>query len=122
MKVYSAPGEIPIPVLSFDFEKYEAEADRYLAGVQQWARENSQPHALVGEIVTAPAADGQAIYVIAKFDRNLSLLHIETWDGWRSPMLEELGNTAYPTTLVAQRKARAELDAKYAERRALATS
>lgn len=80
MKVFATPEEITVPEFSMDIPAYNAACDKHLVDVQEWARKNSQPHALVGEVVTAPAGDGQAVYVIAKFNRNLSLIHIETWD------------------------------------------
>lgn len=120
MKVFAAPAEIAVPEFSLDIPAYEAACDKHLADVQEWARKNSQPHALVGEVVTAPAGDGQAVYVIAKFNRNLSLIHIATWDAWQSPMLEELATTAYLTKLVAQQKSRAAFWAERTEQKALA--
>lgn len=125
MKVYAAPEEIALPELDYrDIPAYQSACDEYLASVQQWARDNSTKHDLAGETVSTPYADGTAVYVVAKINNSVCLIHINTWDGWRDPQFEELATVAYLRKRINFEKNRpsfAELKAR-SEARALAAA
>ena len=115
MKVYAAPSHIELPSLDFrDIPAYEKASADYLSAVQDWARENSAPHALAGEVVSTPYADGQAVYVVAKLEGSVALIHIGTWDAWRSPLFERTATVKYLREIAARRNARAVLDERVA--------
>lgn len=113
MKVYSAPAEITAPELDFrDIPGYTAAAEQYLADVQKWARDNvSGKSDIAGSVVAIPYADGHAVYVIAKLERSHGLIHIDTWDGWRSPGFENYATVSELRDRVARSKRRAAFDA-----------
>lgn len=113
MKVYAAPGEIALPELDTrDIRGYIAAAEKYLADVSDWARKNVVGKSdIAGSVVAVPYADGQAVYVVAKLERSHGLIHIGTWDGWRSPDFERYATVAELRDRAERAKRRAAFDA-----------
>lgn len=99
MKVYAPPAEVPVPSMvneegRFDYLDYERREDEFLAALAAWVRLNGQPHALAGEVVRVPYADGYAQYMVAKFDNKVCLIHLPLGDAWQDDRFERLATVA----------------------------
>jgi len=106
MDVYSAPAEIKVPEYSpkKSTDVFIQECIEYEKAVSEWAKENSTPHKLAGEIVRTPFADGYATYVVAKLNNKVCLIHIETMDAWADARFERTVTVAELTDMVRHAK------------------
>lgn len=97
-KVYSAPIQPPeistADLVGGEWQKKESD---YLAELAKLAKEQAvargeKLHKLIGEIVTTPIADGQAVYMVWSA-KPFSLIHVPIGDAWAAPAAWERGLT-----------------------------
>lgn len=119
MNVYGAPEEIVKPDIGAYFgtgglghQAYQEAETAYIDAVAQWAVENGDKHALAGQYVSVPFADGSAQYVVAKFGGRVCLVHLDIMDGWRDGRFERTATIAELKRIIEARRARAELFAR----------
>lgn len=108
MQTYSAPAEIPLPEMN-DFRTYGDRCDQYDADLAAWVKESTDKHPLSGKIVQKRYADGYARYMIAKVSGKVSLIHIDTLDGWRDPSFERTVTVAELNRLLASQEKLAKI-------------
>ena len=108
MHVYASP----IPAPEFNIDTYQADEDKYLVDIQEWIKGNAQPHALNGEVVRTPFADGYAQYVVAKVGGRTSLIHLDVGDAWRDGRFENTVTVRELKDMVARQRERDALFAR----------
>ncbi len=114
MQVFSAPEEIKDAEFvftdgRFDLKATEAEEDRYVSELRAYVSENFGGHALAGEVVRVPYADGYAQYMVAKVNGKVSMIHMPLGDAWQDGRFERTATVAELKRLVEGEKALAAL-------------
>ena len=82
-KIFNAPSELALP--GFDWEDtktYHKECDQYLEDLKQLLiKKFNRSGKNVGEIISFPVADGEALYMVASM-KPLELVHIAIGDAY----------------------------------------
>ena len=71
-------------LISGDYRAYMENTNRNLAVLTDFANEQADAGELVGQIVSYPVADGQALYMVTS-EKPLYLAHIAFGDGYQIP-------------------------------------
>jgi len=107
MKVFKATAKAPnlMDYLKggYDYAGHEAAEEKYRQEVIAEAKSYGK-HALAGESIRVPYADGCAEYIVAKIQNKVSLIHLAVGDAWRDDRFERLVTVAELTRVVAQNK------------------
>lgn len=86
--IYSGLEEVELP--SFHpIENYKERAGAYLEEVSKLCKEHGQgEHS--GKELRFSFADGYAVYVVLSTIKQIELIHINTWDGWHHPIVNNI--------------------------------
>lgn len=114
MRVYTIPPSVKdeVPDWTDSLEKYEADIETFHALVAKTLRESSYTGLRTGNIYSAPAADGYAVYMVAqKPTGTIALVHMPYGDAYESRDVEFLSGKE----ILRRIDARAELKAIFSK-------
>jgi hypothetical protein len=79
-KIFSPPGEIPVPEIRLR-DNWQEKEQEFTEKLKEWCQKRRPDQDGVGEVIQFPRADGYAVYMVAG-TKPVELIHLPLGDAW----------------------------------------